>query len=441
MLSGSGQRRTCARVRILQRIRTSVLRIGRRAVVLLVLLPSFAQAAEQRDLPAEVDELTEGMNAEQLESVRILIHEKIETARSGQPQSGSVASSAPGTTTDKKTGKRLSLEIGQKFFFYNLEGSTYSVRNARTLFGDVVDAKLRYRIGRSANIRAGAVAILPFAEDNFDLRWGDYYRDYQPGDHSNLKVNLLQPFLQLSVDYENFRFNFGDLETPHDYHLLVEYDVYEFLRPAEKGLQIFFKSENFYQDLYVNWREKNTPGNHERFNLGSISKLSWAGGSLALQLLYVHRGGVEYSQDPVVFENIAAALVLDHSYPVDNAIIDRAGIEIVPLFTNDLAPVPGSQQSRTNGFGALGSIYVTSGHWRLNAGYWAGSDKVYAEEGLPFSRQERFVYTQLLFGKKLKYNIEVQIKLAAGVFGKDLDSGFIDQKLVVTWRHDFGLGR
>lgn len=385
------------------------------AALLLALLPIVAPAAANTDLPQRVDELTEGMNQEQLEGVRKLIDEKINT--------------------------RLSIEFGQKLFFFNLEGTRYDVRNARTFFGDVVDLKLRYRIGEHAGIRAGVVAILPFAEDQFDLRWGDYYRDFKPGDHSDRTVNLLQPFLQLSYGDDDFRLVFGDLETPHDHHPLIEYDVYEFLRPAEKGLQVIYDSPSFQQDLYINWREKNIPDNHERFNIGSISRLKWEDGSLGLQILYVHRGGVEFAQDPVVFENISAAVVLDHSLPLDTSYLDRAGIEIVPLYTSDLAPVTESQQSRVDGFGALGSLYLTSGAWRLKAGYWAGSDKVYAEEGLPFARQERFAYAELLLNKKLRYDISVELRLTGGVFGKDLDASFFDQKLVVAWRGDFGLGR
>ena len=383
--------------------------------------------------------MTNGLNEEQLERIKQFIDEKIEAVRNKQNQAATRPDNYTITEKALLKEKRLQLELGQRLFLYNLEGSNYKVRNARTFFGEILEAKLSYKLGENARIKGGLVFILPFGENDFDLRWGDYYRDFREGDHSKKKVNLVQPYIQLRYDYQNFGFIFGDLETPHDFHKLIEYDVYEFLRPTEKGVQILYDNHLISQDLFINWREKNTPDKHERFNIGSISKLKWKEGSLALQVLYVHRGGVEFPQDPVVFENISAALVFDHSTPFKWSFIDRVGIELVSLYTNDL-PVGDGSRSRVDGFGALGSLYVTSGNWLLKSGYWMGTDNVLAEEGIPFSREERFVYSELIFNKELKYNISARVLLTGGLFGRNLKDAFFDQKLVISWRHDFGLG-
>lgn len=400
-------------------------------------LPVTVYAKEGQDILRQVDGLTNGLNEDELIEVKRFIDEKLEAARNRQGQTAVSTADNVFQKGELPAEKRLKLEFKTRVFFYNLEGSNLKFRNTRTFFGDIVEARLSYKLGDNAKIRAGVTGILPFSE--FDLRWGDYYRDFQAGDHSNKRVDLVQPYLQLRYDYQNFGFIFGDLETPHDFHKLLVYDVYEFLRPTEKGLQILYENAYMYQDLFINWREKNTPGNHERFNIGSISKLKWQNGSLAFQALYVHRGGHEFPQKPIVFENISAALVFDHSIPVKKFFIDRIGIELASLYTNDLPPGDDSTV-RVDGFGALGSFYLTSGDWRLKSGYWRGTDDVLAEEGIPFSQKERFVYSELTFNKRLKNDVNLQFLITVGKFGRDLKEIFFDQKLVVSWRHDFGLG-
>jgi hypothetical protein len=137
---------------------------------------------------------------------------------------------------------------------------------------------------------------------------------------------------------------------------VIRLDVYEFLRPTEKGFQVLYDNHALSQDLFLNWRERNTPDKHERFNLGSMSELKWNSGSAALQFLYVHRGGTEYPQEPIVFENLSAAVVLDQSIVFEQSAIRRAGIELVPLFTSDVPPdTPPAK--RANGHGLKDTFF------------------------------------------------------------------------------------
>ncbi len=359
------------------------------------------------------------------------------SAAQPQPAKEAGTTAASGESSQPAPEKRLSLELGAKFFFYNLEGSDYAVRTSRTLFGDIVDARLRYRIGDNASVRAGVVAILPMSEDDFDLRWGDYYRDFRPGDHSLMRVHLIQPYLQLRYEREHFALVLGDLDTPHAYHVLLVYDVYEFLRPTEKGLQILYRNHLVSEDLFINWRELNAPGRHERFDLGSTTTLAWPGGSASMQVLYAHRGGVEFPQDPVEFENISAAAAVSQSIRIERGPIDRIGVEIVPLYTVDLPPTAPAG-ARTKGLGALRSGYADRGEWRFKGGYWTGSDRVYAEEGFPFSKTGRFAYGQVSVRKKLSHNLRAELVLTAGVSEHTWKGTFFDQKIIVAWRHTVG---
>lgn len=337
---------------------------------------------------------------------------------------------------DPPAENHLWLELESRVFLYNLEGSDYVTRNARTFFGDIGELTLGYRFGDEAHVRAGVVFLLPFSEDDFQIRWGDYNRDFRLGDHSQEKVQLIQPYLQLLYRSDHFTFVFGDLETPHDFHTIVVYDVYEFLRPTEKGMQLLFDHPHLFVDVFINWRELNTPGHHERFNVGAIGRVQWEGGSLSMQTLYVHRGGHEFPQAPQVFENISAAFVFDQSFPIDVAFIDRIGFEAASLYTSDL-PVGGNN---TDGWGVLGSVYAASGDWTLKFGAWKGEDAVFAEEGFPLTRNERMFFGELTFRKELKHHFRFLFSLTGGFHGRKLRETFFDQKIVISWGRDFALG-
>lgn len=333
-----------------------------------------------------------------------------------------------------------SLHIENLGYAKNMEGSNFAVRTPRTLFGDLLTLTLDLESGKSL-FRLGGVGVKTFNEPY--LKWGDYHGgnhfDSSAGRGPNEQteydrdVPLLQPFIQYRYRGKYNDFIFGNLEKDHPFHELIKYDVYEFLRPAETGFQLLFdKSDRFYEEFYINWELANKEDQKENFHVGSITTYKFHASSISAQAFYLHRGGGEYPQTPMVSENINVAAPIQLGTFLPGSFFRRFAIESTPMYTLD-EPDRDDKGTWRNGKGAMHSLILEANHHTWKLGYWKGTD-IYAEEGIPFSRSEQFLYLDYLMNFSLDRNVDLVIRFHGGAFGEDFSDSFNDQKLYVKWR-------
>ncbi len=337
------------------------------------------------------------------------------------------------------------LNVQNTGYVKNMEGSDFSTRTPRTLFGNVLLGTIDFAQQQNT-LQLGAIGIIPFNEPY--LIWGDYHGgkrfDESKGRSATEKteydrpVQLIQPFVSYRFEGKHNDFVFGSFRSEHPWHELIKYDVYEFLRPAETGFQLLYnKHPELYQELYINWELTNQPDQKENFHVGSISSWKPGASSVSAQIFYLHRGGGEYPQEPIVSENISAALPVQLGMALPFSFVTRIAVESVPLYTLD-EPDREDKSTWNNGKGVLNSLVLENRHHTIKTGYWTG-EKVYAEEGLPFSKASRFAYIDYELKTKLGETTELLIRFSGGAFGDSLSKSFVDQKMILRWRGNLTL--
>ncbi len=100
----------------------------------------------------------------------------------------------------------------------------------------------------------------------------------------------------------------GNLNTPHYYHPSLFMSLnYVRESPVETGAQVLVKTENWYDDIFFNYRLQNTPEHAEKFDIGFVHRNAWKFLRFHYQAHWIHEGGTLYPH-PIATINDAAQL-------------------------------------------------------------------------------------------------------------------------------------
>jgi hypothetical protein len=167
-------------------------------------------------------------------------------------------------------------------FAKNLELSGYpddSV-SGETYIGFLSPLRLRYRAVEEVTVEAGAILGHNFGDDNqLDVTDPLLRLVYQPNPH-NVIVG-------------------GTLLNTHWIHDALYDDVHLFRRPAEQGFQYRADAEWLKEDLWIDWRVRETETRPEEFDVADSTQLRWGNLWLDGQFLWAHMGGQNNLEDRV----------------------------------------------------------------------------------------------------------------------------------------------
>jgi len=159
---------------------------------------------------------------------------------------------------------------------------------------------------------------------------------------------------------------------------LYKFDRY-FEKNVEQGIQIFFDSEYFKTDIWLDWEKFIFKGDPFRevavFGISSLVNLSSSANStrfgIPFQALTAHQGGqINTTSDPVeTLMNFATGLTID--FDLENTYFKSAGIHSLFIGYKDLSPT--KIQTYYEGFGFFPQFYLMAKNLNLYTGYWYGN--------------------------------------------------------------------
>ena len=149
-----------------------------------------------------------------------------------------------------------------------------------TYIGFFSPLRLRYRAHEMITLEGGALVGYDFGDGE--------------------TVDEVEPILRLVYEpVENAFIIAGTIIRTHAMHDAIFDDVAAFNENSEQGLQFRVDFENFKQDLWVNWRRKETSARSERFDSGTVTQFRLGDLWLDAQLLFRHTGGQKNAEDQV----------------------------------------------------------------------------------------------------------------------------------------------
>jgi hypothetical protein len=296
--------------------------------------------------------------------------------------------------------------------------------DGQTYIGFFSPLRLRYRAHEKLTLEGGALV------------------GYDFGDGED--VDDVEPILRLVYEPEENAFIIaGTIIRTHAMHDAILDDIAAFNENAEQGLQFRADFKNFKQDLWVNWRLKETSARSERFDSGAVTQLRFGDLRLDAQLLFRHTGGQKNVEDKVE-HNVAYAGGGSYGFAHNVSIPFFNNIEEIRIgahyIGNHEVPDDKSALDNTDGSGIEGNIDIDmkpSADLKLKVflSYFK-ADELVARAGDPlYSRDEYFqVGTNALF--KLPAGLRIEI----GVTGQFIHGKFTHtEQLYFSWGRGFNL--
>lgn len=189
---------------------------------------------------------------------------------------------AQGTPEATEAGG-IDLVVEAAFFSKNLE-----IPDGRTYIGYLAPIRLRYRPNERLTLEAGALLGRNYGDDR--------------------ELDVTEPLLRLAYEPIDAAYLIaGSLIRTHPIHDALFDDAWAFGRNAEHGLQIRVDGRRLKEDLWLNWKVRETERRSEKFDFASVTQLRFGGLWLDGQLFWVHTGGqLNNPDDPLLH-------VVDHN--------------------------------------------------------------------------------------------------------------------------------
>ncbi len=185
---------------------------------------------------------------------------------------------------------------------------------------------------------------------------------------------LWQPIRPLSVVL-------GNLDTPHYYQPALFYPLnYVTQKTNETGAQLLLRKENWYDDLYFNYRQTDTADHREKFDLGFVHRNAWRWFRFNYQSHWIHEGGTLHDHSGGSTKNDIAELF---GIGVQIPISQRMSGGVKYSYLHSHYRVDGSSNAADNisrnGDGDLYEFYLRYSRLKLIYGHWRGHR--YSHEG------------------------------------------------------------
>lgn len=307
----------------------------------------------------------------------------------------------------------LDFVVEPAFFLKNIETPA-----GRTFIGYRAPLRLRYRPHEQVFLEAGAQA-------------GHNY-----GDDKSLDASA--PLLRLVYEpAPDVYLIAGSLIRTHPIHDALYDDTLIFQRDREEGIQVRADRQRLKQDLWLNWKVRETDTRSEQLDVGSVTQARFGNLHLDGQVLWVHTGG-QRNFPHIIEHNLNFLAGGSYGFSPGGAARD---FRIGGYYLSDMnIPDRDTAEPETKGRGVEGRVTLelnpAEGFLLQVFGAYFRGDDLNAREGDPLYRKDR--YSQL--GANLLMRLPAGLRLEFGVTVHYFDHGFESmQQLYLTWGKAFTL--
>lgn len=337
---------------------------------------------------------------------------------------------------DSSHSNKFSFQADIIGFFKNNEYSTPFVKG-ETFPGIKFIPKLGYQLDNRFRFEIGSS--------------GQYYSGDQEAFGKRL-FNAVYIRMQYAIS-PNFNFIIGNYYGGVNHQLIEPLYRWEkhFIDSPESGLQLLYKDQKYFADLWVNWQrfiERNDPLQEVlTFGLSSSMKLSKAESNfqveIPLQLVINHKGGqIDVSDSRnLVIGNLVTGV--KSKYLIDHNFFDAIGLDFYFAGYYDKIPIK-EIRPYDSGWGLYPVLSVEASGFKFMTGYWY-AEHFYSVEGESLFASFNHLYadekipTRKIITNKLSYTRKLFNHLSMGLQAEtyaDIDRGKIDYSFGVHLKFD-----
>ncbi|GAB4536100.1 MAG: hypothetical protein Fur0020_03920 [Thermodesulfovibrionia bacterium] len=315
----------------------------------------------------------------------------------------------------------LDLIVETTFFLKNLEIVDLPI-DGETFIGYLAPLRLRYRAHEKVTLEAGAILGHNFGDDE--------------------DIDEVEPLLRIA--YEPIRDVFviaGTIIRTHPMHDALYDDVNAFKEIAEQGFQIRSDKGWLKEDMWINWRVRETSIRAERFVFANSTQMRYNGIYLDGQLYWAHTGGQKNTDDRL--EN-NVTLLAGGSYGVSpqslKDLINLKEIRIGGYYLYNHDYSRNVKESDGDGFeGRITADIMPAKNTVISIfGSYFKGDEILARDGDPLYSMDE--YAQL--GTNILFNLPAGLRIEFGMVGQFVKDKFVHtEQLYLTWGKAFNLLR
>jgi len=324
--------------------------------------------------------------------------------------------------TPETTGVRdLDLVVETTFFLKNLEIVDLPI-DGETFIGYVAPVRLRYRAHEDITVEAGVVLGKHFGDDE--------------------DIDEVEPLFR--IVYEPMQAMFiigGTLINTHPMHDALYNDVNSLQEVAEQGFQLRVDKNRLKEDMWINWRIRETSTRAERFVFANSTQIRYNNLHLDGQLYWAHTGGQKNTDDRLE-NNIT--LLAGGSYGFSPGFLNEAlhlkEIRMGGYYLYNYDYARNIKESNGEGFEGRITTEMMRGKntlITLFGSYFIG-DNLLARDGDPLYSMDR--YAQL--GTNILFYLPAGLRIEVGLVGQFVEDKFVHtEQIYLTWGRAFNLLR
>jgi len=323
-----------------------------------------------------------------------------------------------GTPLQGRTRLRgLDLVFETTFFLKNLEIVNLPI-DGETFIGFLAPLRFRYRAHEQLTLEAGAILGHNFGDDK--------------------GIDEAEPLFRLV--YEPSRDVFiiaGTIIRTHPIHEALYDDVNAFRHVAEQGFQLRSDLRSLKEDIWINWKVRETPLRSERFEFGNSTEIRYKSLRLNGQLFWAHTGGQKNIENRLE-NNIT--LLAGGSYGISPSLLNISEIRIGGYYLHNYDYVRDQKETSGNGFEGrvMADIRLSDSTVMTLFGAYFSGDDLLPQQGDPLYTMDE--YAQL--GTNILFSLPAGLRIELGIVGQFVEDKFVHtEQLYLTWGRAFNLLR
>lgn len=326
----------------------------------------------------------------------------------------------PSATQNPTEVNSLDLIVETTFFLKNLEIVDLPI-DGETFIGYLAPLRIRYRAHEDITLEAGAVLGHNFGADE--------------------DIDEVEPILRLVYEpIDDVFVVAGTILRTHPMHDALYDDVNAFKEIAEQGFQLRSDKRWLKEDMWINWRVKETSIRAERFVFANSTQFRYNELYLDGQLYWAHTGGQKNIDDRL--ENNVTVLA-GGSYGFFPQYFKRVNLKEIRiggyyLYNHDY--VRDVKESNGDGFeGRVTADIVPTQNTLISIfGSYFKGDGLLARDGDPLYSMDE--YAQI--GTNILFHLPAGLSIEFGIVGQFVKDKFVHtEQLYLTWGKAFNLLR
>jgi len=321
-----------------------------------------------------------------------------------------------GTPLQGRTRLRgLDLVFETTFFLKNLEIVNLPI-DGETFIGFLTPLRLRYRAHKQLTLEAGAILGHNFGDDR--------------------GIDEVEPLFRLVHEpSRNVFIIAGTIIKTHPIHEALYDDVNAFRRVAEQGFQLRSDLGSLKEDIWINWKVRETPSRSERFEFGNSTEIRYKSLRLNGQLFWAHTGGQKNIENRLE-NNIT--LLAGGSYGLPTSIRDIKEIRVGGYYLHNYDYIRDQRESSGEGFEVRITADIRASDntsITLFTAYFNG-DGLLSREGDPLYTMDEYAQ----FGTDIIFNLPGGLRINLGLVGQFVEGKFVHtEQLYLSWGRAFTL--